>query len=105
MLCTGSGCARASKCGLYYRNPQPEDRKYDNLESLAEFGSGSISAEGCDITYWCGPCGDYAMFRPISEELKFKILENAFSSLGYNVPQTTLQDILKQLEVDHDSTK
>lgn len=97
MICTGSGCDRAAKCGLYYRNPQPEHRKYDNVEPLSEFGSGSLSSEGCDITYWCGPLGDYKMFQPISEELKLEILQKQFNAFGYNIKTTTLQDILKEI--------
>lgn len=96
MLCTGSGCDRAGRCGLYYRNPQPEHRKYAQLESFAYFGSGSISLEGCDENYWCSPCGDYKMFEPIVDDVKFEILEKQFKALGYNVSTITLKSILEQ---------
>lgn len=65
MLCCSEYCEKKNQCGLYYRNPQPEYRKYDNVESLASHGWGSISAQGCEVHYDCGPSGDYKMFTPI----------------------------------------
>lgn len=65
MLCCSENCARRQQCGLYWRNPQPEYRKYDNVESLATHGWGSISSNGYESHYDCGPLGDYKMFEPI----------------------------------------
>lgn len=65
MLCCSETCAKRQKCGLYWRNPQPEYRKYDNVEPLDSHGWGSISSNGCKAHYDCGPLGDYKMFEPI----------------------------------------
>lgn len=66
MLCCSENCDRKDQCALFYCNPQPESRKYDNIEPLADFGSGGI---GCKTDYWCGPLGSYKMFEP-GEECK-----------------------------------
>ena len=71
MICTGAGCDRKDRCGLFFMNPQPEYRKYDNLESLANHGWGSISSEGCESHWDCGPCGNYAMFEQIPDRIIF----------------------------------
>lgn len=65
MLCCSEQCDRKEQCALFYRNPQPEYRKYDNVESLATHGWGRISVNGCESHYDCGPLGDYKMFVPI----------------------------------------
>ena len=65
MLCCSERCEKKNQCGLYYRNPQPEYRKYDNLEPLDSHGWSSISSEGWESHYDCGPLGDYAMFTHI----------------------------------------
>lgn len=65
MICCSEQCDRKERCALFYRNPQPESRKYDNLESLATHGWGSISIDGCESHYDCGPLGDYKMFEPM----------------------------------------
>jgi hypothetical protein len=49
-------------------NPR-ESNSYESIESYYTFGSGSISSEGCKVTYWCGPLGDWGMFTPINTEL------------------------------------
>lgn len=67
MLCCSEQCDRKEKCALFYRNPQPEYRKYDNVESLATHGWGSINFNGCKSHSDCGPLGDYKMFIPVSE--------------------------------------
>ena len=66
MICCSEQCDKKEQCGRFYRNPQPECRKYDNVESLATHGWGSISPQGCEDHYDCGPLGDYKMFEPIS---------------------------------------
>ena len=65
MLCCSEQCDRKDQCGLFYRNSQPEYRKYDNLESLATHGWGSISANNCESHYDCGTLGDHKMFEPM----------------------------------------
>lgn len=67
MLCCSEQCDRKNQCALFYRNPQPEYRKYDNVESLATHGWGSINFNGCKSHSDCGPLGDYKMFIPASE--------------------------------------
>lgn len=67
MLCCSENCDRKNQCALFYRNPQPEYRKYDNVESLATHGWGSINFNGCKSHSDCGPLGDYKMFIPVSE--------------------------------------
>ena len=62
MLCCSENCDRKNQCALFYRNPQPEYRKYDNVESLATHGWGSINFNGCKSYSDCGPLGDYKMF-------------------------------------------
>lgn len=67
MLCCSENCGRKDQCALFYRNPQPESRKYDNVEDLAEFGSGSIST----TDYCCGALGDYTLFVPLVKLIKY----------------------------------
>lgn len=62
MFCCSENCDRKEQCALFYRNSQPESRKYDNVEPLASYGWGSISINGCKSHYDCGPLGDYKMF-------------------------------------------
>ena len=54
MLCCSEQCDRKNQCAIFYRNPQPEYRKYDNVEPLATHGWGSISIHGCESHYDCG---------------------------------------------------
>lgn len=69
MLCTGSGCDRAAKCGLYWGNPQPDYRRYDNAEYLATFGCGSADGSG---EWYCGELGNYKMFVPLTDQFWFE---------------------------------
>ena len=85
MLCCSERCEKKNQCALYYRNPQPEYRKYDNVEPLAEFGSGSMSLEGCHVDYWCGPWGDYKMFSPIPNQVLYEMVSNQINSLGFGI--------------------
>lgn len=62
MLCCSTECDRKDQCALYYLNPQPEHRKYDNVESLAAYGWGTAGEE---THYDCGSLGDYKMFTPL----------------------------------------
>lgn len=71
MLCCSEQCDRKEQCDLFYRNLQPEYRKYDNLESLATSGWGRISANGYEFHYDCGPFGDYKMFDPLSKPKQY----------------------------------
>lgn len=79
MICTGAGCDRTTKCGRYYGNPQPEHRKYDNLEDLSTHGYGGIN---CESHYDCGPYGGYAMFEPLSDQFWYDKIAADFNSLG-----------------------
>ena len=72
MLCCSEQCDRKEQCALFYRNPQPEYRKYDNLESLATHGWGSINFNGCKSYSDCGPLGDYKMFEPLDISTDYK---------------------------------
>ena len=65
MLCTGSGCDRMHSCGRYYISPQPEERKYDTLENLYQFGGGSISLGGASDYWVCGEHGNWGMYEPL----------------------------------------
>lgn len=86
MLCCSENCARRQQCGLYWRNPQPEYRKYDNVESLDSYGWGSISVGKYESHYDCGPLGDYKMFEPILDD---GIIDD-FNSLGWSTQFTNL---------------
>ena len=79
MLCCSESCARKQQCGLYWRNPQPDYRKYDNVEPLDSHGWGSISAGKYESHYDCGPLGHYRMFEPILDD---EIID-AFNSFGW----------------------
>ena len=82
MLCTGSGCGRATKCALYYMNPQPECRKYDNIENLSTFGWGSADGSG---EWYCGSLGNYKMFEPIPDQMLYEMIANQINSLGFGI--------------------
>ena len=81
MLCCSERCKKKNQCSLYYLNPQPEYRKYDNLEPLDSYGWGSIS----EVHYDCGPLGDYAMFSPIPEEMRYEMIANQINALGFGI--------------------
>lgn len=101
MICTGAGCDRKERCGLYYLNPQPEHRKYDNLESLANFGWGSISEDKYESYYYCGPCGDYMMFEPLSEQMCLEQIAdkvNAFRCTSFMLTPDQVKEMLERFE-------
>ena len=100
MLCTGSGCDRASKCGLYYGNPQPEYRKYDNLESLSTFGWGSADGQG---EWYCGSLGNYKMFTPLADQFWHEKIAECFNAIGvgFQVTADHVKSMVEQLkEID-----
>ena len=67
MICCSNDCNKCSKCGKYICNLSLKYRNgYHTVEHLASFGGGSISKNGCEIYYVCGPNGDYAMYEPIN---------------------------------------
>lgn len=68
MACCSSQCERRHLCAHYINNPR-ETNGYESVESYYWFGSGSISSEGYEAHYWCGPHGDWRMFTPINVEL------------------------------------
>ena len=86
MLCCSEQCDRKNQCAIFYRNTQPEYRKYDNVESLATHGWGSISIHGYESHYDCGPLGEYKMFYPILDD---GIIDD-FNSLGWSTQFTIL---------------
>lgn len=88
MLCCSERCEKKNQCALYYRNPQPEYRKYDNLEPLDSHGWGSISSEGCESHYDCGPWGDYKMFSPIPDQFWYEKIAEDFNAIGTGYPIT-----------------
>lgn len=101
MICTGAACDRKDRCALYYMNPQPEYRKYDNLESLANHGWGSINSEGGESHWDCGPCGNYAMFEQIPDEIVFKQIAEKLKLLGntsYDFTLDHVKEALRKLE-------
>lgn len=68
MACCSSRCKRRHKCAHYVNNP----RGIEGVESIEDyywFGSGSISSDGCEDHWRCGPHGDWGMFAPIDVEL------------------------------------
>ena len=82
MLCTGQFCDKKQRCSLYYANPQPEYRKYDNIESLSTHGWGGYGYEG---EWDCGPRGDYKMFIPIPEQMIFEKIAAEINSYGFGI--------------------
>lgn len=68
MACCSSQCERRHKCAHYMDNPR-ETYKGENVEDYYWYGSGSISSEGCEERWWCGPHGDWGMFTPLNVEL------------------------------------
>ena len=68
MACCSSECERKHLCVHYVGNPRGTD-KIESVESYYWFGSGSISSEGCENHWWCGPHGDWGMFTPIDVNL------------------------------------
>jgi hypothetical protein len=68
MACCSSRCERRHKCANYTGNPR-ETNGWETVEDYYWFGTGSISYEGCTENWWCGPHGDWGMFRPVDVEL------------------------------------
>ena len=71
MICCSGSCEKSNKCGKYIYNLST---KYRNgmytVESLATFGCGYISKDGCESHYMCGSCAKYAMYEPIEIEVE-----------------------------------
>ena len=75
--CTGDCCPKAKDCERYYENLSKKQKCSFPLESWATFGSSSmwINSEtgesSCKDGWYCGPNGDYKMFKrfelPLSE--------------------------------------
>lgn len=101
MICTGACCDRKERCGLYYMNPQPEYRKNDNLQNLANFGWCSISSDEYESHWACGPCGDYAMFEQLSEQMCWEQIANkanAFSCTSFRLTPEQVKEALERFE-------
>ena len=98
MICTGAGCDRKDRCGLFFMNPQPEYRKYDNLESLANHGWGSISSEGCESHWDCGPCGNYAMFEQIPDRIIFEQIAEKLKAFEQPAFHLTMEQVKEAIE-------
>ena len=100
MLCCSERCEKKNQCALYYRNPQPEYRKYETVEPLAEFGSGSISSEGCNITYDCGPWGDYKLFSPLPDQFLYEKIAAEFNTIinGYSITAENVKAMVDQFK-------
>lgn len=104
MLCCSERCEKKNRCALYYRNPQPEYRKYDNLEPLDSHGWGSIGCDEngvhCESHYDCGPLGDYAMFQPILNQVLYEKIADEINSLGFRTEITSedIKTFIEQLE-------
>ena len=73
--CTGDCCPKAKDCERYYENLAKKLNTSFPLESWAIFSSGSmwINSEtgksGCSTDYYCGPNGNYKMFKPYMKPL------------------------------------
>ena len=61
MRCCSTRCEKALECGLHYTNSFGTHQ----IEDFYSFGAVSISDEGIEESNWCGPNGDYKMFKPI----------------------------------------
>lgn len=97
MLCTGEFCDRKQRCSLYYANPQPEYRKFDNIESLATHGWGGITDEG---EWDCGPWGSYKMFTPIPDQMLFEKIAAEINAYGFgvNVAPENIRALVEQFK-------
>lgn len=96
MLCCSSECDRKEQCALYYLHPQPEHRKYDNLESLATYGWGKIGIDGCENYYDCGPLGDYKMFTPLVQSKTYIEKESLLAYLEDMGVSKSIVDTINQ---------
>ena len=68
MACCSSKCERRHLCAHNTMNPR-EISGWETVEDYYWYGSGSISSQGCEEHWWCGPHGDWGMFVPINVEL------------------------------------
>ena len=100
MLCCSERCEKKNQCALYYRNPQPEYRKYDNLEPLDSHGWGSISSEGCECHTDCGPLGNYAMFSLLPDQFWYEKIAEDFNviGIGYQITAEHIKSIVEQFK-------
>lgn len=97
MLCCSESCPKKQQCGLYWRNPQPGYRKYDNVESLDSYGWGSISAEKYESHYDCGPLGHYKMFEPLSDQFLYEKIATELSlQSGITIPSESIKEFIMQ---------
>ena len=68
--CTGDNCPKHKDCELYYENLAKKQKCSFPLESWATFGSGIAWANsetgesGYKDEWYCGPNGNYKMFKP-----------------------------------------
>ena len=68
--CTGDNCPKAKECELYYVNLAQKINTSFPLESWATFGSTTMwvnqetRESGCKDEWYCGPNGNYKMFKP-----------------------------------------
>ena len=73
--CTGANCPKAKDCELYYVNLSKKQKCSFPLESWATFGSTTMWANsetgesGCKDEWYCGPNGNYKMFKPYMRPL------------------------------------
>ena len=73
--CTGDCCPKAKDCELYYENLSKKQKCSFPLESWATFGSSCMwvnqetGESGCKDEWYCGPNGNYMMFKPYMRPL------------------------------------
>ena len=73
--CTGDNCPKAKDCELYYENLSKKQKCSFPLESWATFGSTTMWANqetgesGCKDEWYCGPNGEYKMFKQFVKNL------------------------------------
>ena len=68
MACCSERCERRNKCAHYTGNPSGTDG-WESVEDYYYFGSSSISSEGCEENWRCGPHGNWGMFTPVDVNL------------------------------------
>lgn len=104
MLCCSEQCDRKNQCALFYRNPQPDNRKYENnVEPLDSHGWGSISSNGYESHYDCGPLGDYKMFEPISDKMLYeKIAYEIIYNYGIAISSDLVKAVIEQFKLIED---
>lgn len=92
MLCCSENCAIRQKCGLYWRNPQPDNRKYEN------------NVEPLDSHGWdCGPLKNYEMFEPISDKMIYeKIAYEVIYNYGIAIHPDLVKAVIEQFKLIED---